>query len=265
MKNKISKIFNQMDVDKALNSAKLQKAKFNLNEKEVYKKITELNREAKAEKKLMFSGLIINLIIIIGLIASSTIICLAGLKVYKSHSIAFIISMLFVELVLFQSYYNATVIKQKFYRHYGKLKLMQYGLLIVLIYYNFSFFYSYVKQDKFLVVVTFILCFLVEFCIMNLASLSRDLKTLNYTYNDNSIDENTSIIKMILFNLTFKTRINALKQYKRNVKQYKNLNADCDNDLEDEEEQVFVKVFSQQNADQSENAEIETTEIKQIE
>lgn len=242
---KIKKINNKMEVDEALNHAKLKKAEFDLKEKNVYRKITELNRESKAEKKIMFSGLLINAIIIVGLIASSSIICLAGMKVYKNHSIAFIISMLFVELALFQSYYNATIIKQKFYRHYSKLKIMQMGLLIVLIYYNFSFFYSYVKHDKLLVIVTFILCFLVEFAIMNLASLARDMRILNYTFNDNNIDENISIIKMLWFNLMFKIRKNALEKYQENVEEYKQLSKNPNQKPSAEREKVFIKVFEE--------------------
>lgn len=263
--NKIKKINNKMEVDEALNRAKLKKAEFDLKEKNVYRKITEINREAKAEKKIMFSGLLINAIIIIGLIASSIIICMSGLKVYKSHSIAFIVSMLFVELLLFQSYYNSTIIKQKFYRHYSKLKLMQIGLLIVLIYYNFSFFYSYVRHDKLLVVATFILCFLVEFSIMNLASLSRDMRILNYTFNDNNIDENTSIIKMLWFNLMYKIRKNALEKYQENVEEYKQLSKKPNQKPSEEKEKIFIKVYEESEPEEIKLLEDSTTDPKETE
>jgi hypothetical protein len=264
MENKIKKIFNKMEVDEAKNQARLQRAKFDLQQKEIYQDINKISKEARIDKKVMRSGLIIYLLTIIGLIASTSIIISVGLKEYKGHSFAFIAIFIFVELVLYQSYAHSTNIKERFNRYYGILKFMQLGLLFVLIFYNYSFFSNYVSHKSVLLqIATFVLCFLVEFSIMNLVGLANDMRTLNYTYS-NDIQEDTSIIKMLLFNLFFKTRINALRQYKKNVRQLKMLNVDKELEIEPEQTKIYI-VQKEIETEGEQQEQIETEEIKQIE
>jgi len=220
---KIQSIMDNMEITRAVNTVKLENARFNVSEKEVLKEINTLNAESKKERKIQFSGTSIYLLSVLGLIASTSLSIAGGLDMYPKHKFAFVIAIVFVQLVIFKVSTSTTIIKQNFNSHYDKVKLMQYGLLSVVIFYNYSFFYSYLEDKGILLkVMTFVLCFLMDYSTMQFVSLAFDQKHLNYTHN-NEFKDDTNILSMILFNFTFRTRITALKQYQNNINEYKSI------------------------------------------
>lgn len=190
----------------------------------------ELNQEKTFFTKL--SGLILWLLCAFGMVASSSIAIAGGYKSYTGfEQYAYIFFIAYVELSIFFVSNFETSIKSKFYRHYTKVKILQIGLLAIIIYLNFNFFLSKMPEDSswLLKVMTFILCILVDYGTMSFLSLSADRLFYNLSFKTVSYE---GLFSKILFNLTYNFRNKIEQKYIENTK--KQLNSFQDRDIKQE-------------------------------
>jgi hypothetical protein len=176
---------------------------------------------------IRFTGLLIFCLAVIGLISTILLSISGGAgdytninDLFKSNSedlngifklSGFALTTIFIQLMIFTVSAIKTFIYMKFHRHIFMINLLQNGLLIVSIYYNYLFFgaNSFIKL---------ILCILLDLSVIKLVTLSIDLITLNYNYIGKN-DVNKSFIGMVIFNLTSKFRFNTLRAYNYNQAQ----------------------------------------------
>lgn len=172
-----------------------------------------------------FTGILLFLLAIVGLVATTTLSISGGANDYTNINklfeglkdyqgvfklSGFVIGTIFIQLMIFAVSSIETFIKHKFNRHYLKALFLQYGLLIVSIYYNFRFFgaNSLIKL---------LLCILLDLSVIKLVSLAMDLITLNYTLaNDKNEINDIGIFKLAIYNFTARFKVKMMKQYQIN-------------------------------------------------
>jgi len=182
-----------------------------LEQKEQYK---EKKHQVNTKIKTKIIGYLIAIIVFVGFIATTLLSLAGGYEVYQDDLfklIAFFISFIFIQTVLFITSSLKTIISKNFNKHYSLLILMQIGLLIVSIYYNYMFFAEHN-------IITFIMCVLLDFSIICFSSLSYDLITTTYS-NSNYFDKQQNFIQMFIFNMTIKLKINILRKFELNKRQ----------------------------------------------
>lgn len=176
---------------------------------------------------LRLTGVLLFLLAIIGLIATTTLSISGGANDYTNlNSLfksglndylglfklsGFIVGTIFIQLMIFAVSAIETFIKIKFSRHYSKVLFLQYGLLVVSIYYNNKFFGSNS-------LIKLLLCILLDLSVIKLVSLSMDLITLNYTVptaNKKKLETN-NILKMWLDNKLFNLKSEIVQTYNQN-------------------------------------------------
>jgi hypothetical protein len=173
---------------------------------------------------LRITGLLLFLLAIIGLIATTLLSISGGANDYTNINklangqikdylgifklLGFVMGTVFIQLMIFAASSIESFIKNKFYRHYIKVLLLQYGLLIVSIYYNYMFF-GHNSMIKLL------LCILLDLAVIKLVSLAMDLLTLNYTLA-NKKDEAKNIFRMWIDNKLFGLKNEIIQTYNSN-------------------------------------------------
>lgn len=180
---------------------------------------------------LRITGLFIILLAIIGLIATTLLSISGGANDYINVNqflagnvddyngllkiSGFIITTIFIQLMIFTVSAIRTFVYLKFNRHSLTTGILQNGLLIISIYYNYNFF----GNDG---IIKLLLCALLDIAVIRFVSLGIDLITLNYSYA-NELSENIGVLKMIWYNLTAKFKMNALRKFNYNKAQINSL------------------------------------------
>jgi hypothetical protein len=201
---------------------------------------------------LRITGLLLFLLAIIGLIATTLLSISGGANDYTNiNKLAngqikdylgifklsgFVMGTVFIQLMIFAVSSIESFIKIKFCRHYIKVLLLQYGLLIVSIYYNYMFF-GHNSMIKLL------LCILLDLSVIKLVSLAMDLMTLNYTLA-NKKESTNNILKMWLDNKLFGLKNEITQTYNSNNKLEKLIESDLEievleSDLEIEDQKLL--------------------------
>jgi hypothetical protein len=236
---------------------------------------------------LRITGLLLFLLAIIGLIATTLLSISGGANDYTNiNKLAngqikdylgvfrlsgFVIGTVFIQLMIFAVSSIESFIKIKFCRHYIKVLLLQYGLLIVSIYYNYMFF-GHNSMIKLL------LCILLDLAVIKLVSLSMDLLTLNYSLA-NKKDETKNIFRMWIDNKLFGLKNEIIQTYNSN-NNFEKLDLKNDNteievlesDLEIEDQKLLktgedignsnVIEFSRHSQDTSQDSEDTENEVE---
>jgi len=172
---------------------------------------------------IRLTGLLIFLLCLLGLVTTTLLSISGSIKDFNNLTLpelALIFTISFSALTIFVASCFLTRIKTHYYSHYNKIVILRTGLLVVMIYNNFHFFLKVMidssLSDK---IIYFILCFLVDFSTMTLLPFAFDRMLLNYTVKKQVTRKLTdNILKMFLFNLTFKPFSKIKKEYEENLK-----------------------------------------------
>ena len=172
---------------------------------------------------IRLTGLLIFLLCLLGLVTTTLLSISGSIKDFNNLTLpelALIFTISFSDLTIFVASCFLTRIKTHYYSHYNKIVILRTGLLVVMIYNNFHFFLKVMidssLSDK---IIYFILCFLVDFSTMTLLPFAFDRMLLNYTVKKQVTRKLTdNILKMFLFNLTFKPFSKIKKEYEENLK-----------------------------------------------
>lgn len=153
------------------------------------------------------SGLTIQLLAFLGLVATTSMSIAGGIGDFKGDikKFAFAIALIFAQLTIFKVSTCETIVKRSFNGHYVPLKLIQYGLLIVSINYNYKFF-----SDN--SIITFLLCVLVDTSVIKFVTLAADMR-------DGRTEENPeaySLPGIFFYNLIANFRLTQLAKYRVN-------------------------------------------------
>jgi hypothetical protein len=218
MSKDINKILAEIEYNKKLNSANTEKVKSDYTAIIENEKLKELKNKIRLTNSIRFSGFTLYALSFLGLIASTSLSMAGGYKYYSGIALyAFVVAVVFVQLVIFKVSTFESIIRDKFNRHYFSFKCLQYGLLTVSIYFNYAFFINHMEiQSKW---ITLVLCILLDVSVIKFVSLAHDNRMLNYSNSENV--ETQSLFYMIAFNMFFKLRLKTFKTYKDNVKTLK--------------------------------------------
>jgi hypothetical protein len=221
MKN-IEKILDKVEYEKKVNAALTTKIDTEYRLVENKRRLSKLKNVISLDRSVKLSGVLLYLISIIGLIATTSLSVAGGIDRYSGIArTAFIISICFVQLVIFTVSAKDTIIRKQFNVHYAKFKLLQAGLLMVSVYYSYEFYIKHIDNPSSIVgiAVTILLCCLVDFSTIALVSLAFDKRMLNYTEPDNI--ETRNLLYMLFYNKIFGIRLKAFRSYKTNVETIK--------------------------------------------
>ncbi len=178
----------------------------------VKRQMKKLQNENKFDLNTRLWGWCFGIIGFLGFLASTAMSITGGLKYYESLGlIAFIIGILFLQLVIYVFCIKESTIKFKFPRYYLIVKLTQFGLLTISINYNFAF---YDKQNFW----NFLLSVLLEVSTILITTVGGDFRQLNY--QDRAIIEDGglfSILAMWRFNKLHKLKVKILEEYNQNL------------------------------------------------
>jgi hypothetical protein len=214
--DKITKILNRIENNKKLKEAQLKEVEADYNLIGSQRKIKDLKREIKRDFWTQVKGFILFAYVILGTIATTSISIAGGYKAYD-HAIIFGLGVITIQLGLFLLTHNQTTIRDNYPRFLGAVRLLQVGLLILSIKFNYNFF----NGDKPFSLITLILCICFDLTILTSISISADFRSLNFHKKNNDLDlNNLSFLKMLIFNLTAKYRINILRAFNYNKAQY---------------------------------------------
>lgn len=211
--DKIDKILKRIDDKKKLKEAELKEVQSDYNLIDENRKIKQLKNEIKADKWIQIKGWLIFLYAVFGTIATTSISIAGGIAEY-THTFIFGLGVVTIQGGLFLLTQNETTIKNRFPDFLLVVKLLQLGLLFLSVRFNYNFFNGSSSFNIF----TLILCICFDVTILKAITISSDFKTLNY--HKNKKIEDLSFLKMILFNLTAKFKINTLRAFNYNKAQY---------------------------------------------
>lgn len=163
-------------------------------------------KQYKKEKSIIRIGRLLWLLSFVGLVATTSLSIFGGYTYYKGGSIvAFIISIIFIQVSIFTISCLSSVIKQNFTQHYKILIFFQIALLIVSIKYNWDFF---ANHDFF----TFILVITLDIINIKFIHLSYDLRHLIFFERVNK----TNYFDMFKHNLFFSIKKQIYLKYNQN-------------------------------------------------
>jgi hypothetical protein len=222
---------------------------------------------------LRITGFLIILLAIIGLIATTLLSISGGAEDYINVNkflsnqnedlnglmkiSGFIITTIFIQLMIFTVSAIKTFIYLKFNRHSFTTTMLQNGLLIISVYYNYNFF----GNDG---IIKLLLCALLDISVMKLVSLGIDLITLNYSHVNQN--ENIGFLKMIIYNLTAKYKMNALRKFNYNKAQINSLMEKDSEEIKSEKveavkPQESILLLEKNTEDKTDNKNIEKEEL----
>jgi hypothetical protein len=220
MFDRIEMILNRMNNKRKLKEAQLKEVESNFDLIEANRRIKKLKREIKADKKESRKGFFIFCFAVLGTIATTLISIAGGINDYTDFRYTFVTAMITVQLGLFLLTTSETTIKNKYPNHFAILKILQIGLLLLSIRFNYIFFARYSNNDKFSAWIL-LLCIIFDLVILKSIVISADLRLLNHHKRNDFDFENMGILKMLFFNWTAKFRINTLRAFNYNKAQYK--------------------------------------------
>lgn len=153
------------------------------------------------------SGLTIQLLAFLGLVATTSMSIAGGIDDFKGDTkkFAFAVALIFAQLTIFKVSTCETIVKRSFNGHYVPLKLIQYGLLIVSINYNYKFF-----SDS--SIITFLLCVLVDTSVIKFVTLAADMRSGRTEVNA----EAYSLPGIFFYNLIANFRLTQIARYRVN-------------------------------------------------
>lgn len=213
--DKIDRILNKMNNKNKIKTSQLLSAENDYKLIGQNRKINQLKQESKNDFWTKIKGIMILIYVIIGTIAT-TAISIAGGIAFFSHTYIFALAMITIQLGLFLLTIAETTIKTKFPDHYIFLKLLQLGLLILSIRFNYAFFVT----SKAFEIFTLILCICFDLTILKSISISTDFRQLNFHKKNDLNFNDMGLFKMILFNFTAKLRINTMRNFNYNKAQF---------------------------------------------
>lgn len=240
--DKIDKILKRIDDKQKLKEAEFKEVQSDYNLIDENRKIKQLKNEIKSDKWIQIKGWLILIYAFFGTIATTSISIAGGISEY-SHTFIFGLGVVTIQSGLFLLTQNETTIKKKFPDFLSIVKLLQIGLLFLSVRFNYIFFNSSSSFNIF----TLILCICFDVTILKAITISSDFRTLNY--HSKKVDfNNMSFIKMILFNLTAKFRINTLRQFNYNKAQFENLAEKKDTSDSQKKEAEKIEVIENHNS-----------------
>jgi hypothetical protein len=219
--DKIDRILNKMNNKNKIKSAQLLSAENDYKLIDQNRKLNKLKQESKNDFWIKIKGFMILIYIILGTIAT-TAISIAGGIALTSNPLVFAISMVSIQLGLFLLTMTETIIRTKFPDHYLILKVLQLGLLVLSIRFNYAFF----AIGKGFEIFTLILCICFDLTILKSIAISADFRALNFHKKTDLDFNNMGFIKMLLFNFTAKYRIYAQRKFNYNKAQLDKIKAE---------------------------------------
>lgn len=191
---------------------KIKKVKIDNELITVKRHMKKLQNENRLDLNVKLWGWVFGLIGFLGFLASTSMSITGGLKSHKDLAlIAFVIGVIFIQLVVYVICIKETIIKYRFPRYYLIAKAVQFGLLAISINYNYEFYD--IKNFW-----NFLLSVLLEVAIIVITTIGGDFRSLNY--QDQKIIENGglfSIIAMWWFNKLHKLKVKILDEYNQNI------------------------------------------------
>jgi len=188
----------------------------------------------------VMSGIILFIVCLAGACASCAVSIFSELELFTgSEMYAFIAFTIYVQISIFMVSSFETAIKNNFNRHYRQAKLLQYGLLIVIIFLNSQFFFINLGKNGLLIkIITFIMCILVEYGTIVGLKLAVDRIFLNYSFRSDNNDNDKSIVSKLFSNLIFGWKYRIEQKYLENMKL---ANIDYTKNVQENAQEVKVK------------------------
>jgi hypothetical protein len=214
--DKITKILNRIEDNKNLKETQLKEVEADYNLIGQNRKIKTLKRDIKRDFWTQAKGWIIFIYAILGTIATTSISIAGGYTDFE-HEIIFGLGMIVIQSGLFLLTQSLTTIRDNYPRFLIPVKMLQLGLLILSIKFNYNFF----NNSKHFNLITLILCVCFDVTILISIAISADFRSLNFHKNNDMDLNNMGFIKMLIFNMTAKWRINILRAFNYNKAQYK--------------------------------------------
>jgi hypothetical protein len=227
--DKITRILNKINNKNKLKEAELKTAENDYNLIEKNRKINKLKMAVKEDKNIKKNGLLLFLFAIFATITTTWTSISGGMEDFIDAAIPFGLIMIGIQSGLFLITLNETTLKHKFSDGFWIIKLLQLGLLASSINFNYHFFTKH-RADKSFSLWTLIVCIIFDVLILISIARSSDLMRLNYHQAKNKdVDfDNMGLIKMALFNITSKFRINTIRSFNYNRAQFKKAIKDTD-------------------------------------
>jgi hypothetical protein len=232
--DKITRILNKINNKNKLKEAELKTAENDYNLIEKNRKINKLKMAVKEDKKIKINGIALFLFAIFATIATTWTSISGGMEDFIEAAIPFALIMIGIQSGLFLITLNETTLKYKFPDGFWIIKLLQIGLLSSSINFNYQFFTKY-RADKSFSLWTLIVCIIFDVLILTSIARSSDFMRLNY-HKPKSKDvdfDNMGLLKMALFNITSKFRINTIRSFNYNRAQFKKAIKDTDIYIDD--------------------------------
>jgi len=162
-----------------------------------------------------FSGLTIQLLAFLGLTATTAMSISGGIGGFKgdARKFAFAVTLIFAQLTIFKVSTCETIVKRNFNSHYVPLKLIQTGLLLVSINYNYKFF----NDDS---IITLLLCILVDTSVIKFVTLAADMKSMRTEVNQRAY----SLLGIVFYNLVANFKLAQIKKYQVNYEKLTQVN-----------------------------------------
>lgn len=206
MNNKIEKLKN-----------KIKSVKVDSELVTVKRQMKKIQSENRLDLNTKLWGWMFGLIGFLGFLASTCMSITAGVKTLKDLSLlAFIIGVVFIQLVVYVICIKDSIIKYRFPRYYPVAKMVQLGLLAISINYNFEFY----EQKTFW---NLLLSVLLEITIIVITSLGGDFRSLSYQEKrrPNLVKSGGlfSVLCMMYYNKLHKLKSKVLSEYNQNLTQ----------------------------------------------
>lgn len=184
----------------------------NLEELKASIELKALRTQIKSDKKTKKTGVAIYFLLLLGLITTTLLSIAGGFNAFVGLPlVAFVISMIFVQLVIFAVSSITTIIKERYPQHLLSIKILQICLLIISIRFNYIFFIGKGSFNLFV----FLLCVCIDLAIIKFVPLSYDLRH-NIVTQDHKVMKNPSLLYMVFYNLIHRFRINQQVLYNKN-------------------------------------------------
>jgi hypothetical protein len=234
--DKIDRILNKMNNKNKIKNAKLIDAENDYKLIDQNRRIDKLKQEAKNDFWIKVKGYLILAYVVLGTISTISISIAGGMDEYKNKFI-FGLAVFTVQTGLFLLTMNETIIKKNYPDYIWILKVLQLGLLVLSIKFNYNFFTNHSGEFN---VFTLLLCICFDVTILKSVAISSDFRQLNFHKNNNFDFENMGFLKMVWFNITAKYRINTLRAFNYNKAQFNKIKTEIEK-IEDQENPLLEK------------------------
>jgi hypothetical protein len=202
----LQKVSEEIASDKAKLKAEKAKNEILKEKRQGYR----LKSENKFDSNVKKWGYLLALYTFFGFLASTSLSIAGGLDNFKGFKIyAFILMTVFIQSGIIIFSIKESAIKKT--NHYFSVKCIQYSLILLSIYFNWCFFSS--KSGWVL-----LLCIIIELTVIKSASIGGDFRSLTFKFDKSNNEENVrpSLIKILLYNLTFSFLNKQVRLYNEN-------------------------------------------------